>query len=164
MKLKLIVKLGELLLGTAFSDDQPRADMCLPVKILAMSIMLMVFGIGLGILAAIKLSLSAAIAAVICLPFGVISFLCWRNQTIHIISDELFVYRTFLGNERVYRFDQINGFVLHHDSGTLYVRNEKVHMERCAHLTKRLSAKINQELKRVQAELEAKTDGHSSYN
>ncbi len=160
MKLKLIVKLGELLLGTTFSDDQPRADMCLPVKILAMSLMLTVFGIGLGILAIVKLSLAAAIATVVFLPFGIISFLCWRNQTIHIISDDLFVYRTFLGNERLYRFDQINGFVRHHDSGTLYVKNEKVHMERCAHLTKRLSAKINKELKRVKAELEGADNGN----
>lgn len=160
MKLKLIVKLGELLLGTTFSDDQPRADMCLPVKILAMSLMLTAFGIGLGILAIVKLSLAAAIAAVVFLPFGIISFLCWRNQTIHIISEDLFVYRTFLGNERLYRFDQINGFVRHHDSGTLYVKNEKVHMERSAHLTKRLSAKINKELKRVKAELEGAENGN----
>lgn len=160
MKLKIIVKLGELLLGTAFSDDQPRADMCLPVKILAMSLMLMVFGIGLGIFAIVKLSIAAGIGAVIFLPFGILSFLCWRNQTIHIISEDLFVYRTFLGNEHLYRFDQINGFVRHHDSGTLYVKNEKVHMERCAHLTKRLSAKINKELKRVKAELEGAENGN----
>ena len=160
MKLKIIVKIGELLLGTTFSDDQPRADMCLPVKILAMSLMLMVFGVGLGVFAIVKLSIATGIAAVICLPFGIVSFLCWRNQTIHIISEDLFVYRTFLGNERLYRFDQINGFVWHHDSGTLYVKNEKVHMERCAHLTKRLSAKINKELKRVKAELEGADNGN----
>lgn len=161
MKLKIIVKLGELLLGTTFSDDQPRADMCLPVKVLAMSLMLMVFGVGLGIFAIVKLYLAAGIAAVIFLPFGIISFLCWRNQTIHIISEDLFVYRTFLGNERLYRFDQINGFVRHHDSGTLYVKNEKVHMERSAHLTKRLSAKINTELRRVKAELEGAENGNN---
>lgn len=32
MKLKLIVKLGELILGKAYSEDEPRADMYLPIR------------------------------------------------------------------------------------------------------------------------------------
>ena len=37
MKFRLAVKLMELILGTAVSDDEPRADMFLPVKVLSLA-------------------------------------------------------------------------------------------------------------------------------
>ena len=164
MKLKLIVKLGEWLLGASYPDDQPRADMYLPVKILAMSLMLLVFGLGLGILAVIRQSLAATVIAILFLPMGVVAFLCWRNQGIMMLSNEVFVYRTFLGKEKVYTFRKIRGIVHHRDSKTLYVGNDKIHLESSAIVSKELAARINQELNKRREERREMNNGVSDRN
>lgn len=63
MKLKLIVKLGELILGKAYSEDEPRADMYLPIRLLSFALVLFVGGIAVGVYAVIALSIAAAVAA-----------------------------------------------------------------------------------------------------
>lgn len=67
MKLKLIVKLGELILGKAYSEDEPRADMYLPIRLLSFALVLFVGGIAVGVYAVIALSIAAAVAAAVCL-------------------------------------------------------------------------------------------------
>lgn len=155
MNLKIIVKLGELLLGETLSDDTPRADMFLPLWLMVLSLVFMVVGLGFGVGAAVNASVEAGIAAVLCFLLGLAAFLCWKNQQIKIISESTFVYRTFLGREHTYRFDQIRGLIPHRDSSTLLLENGKVHIESCAVLTKRLVDRMNRELERLSEEAQA---------
>ena len=149
MKLENNVKMDELPLEESPSKVGPRADMYLPLWLMVFSLVLMAAGLGFGIAAVVNASTDAGIAAPLCFFLGLAAFLCWKNQKIKIISNDTFVYRTFLGNEHTYRFDQIRGLIPRQDSCTLLMENGKIHMERCAILTKRLSDRINQELDRL---------------
>lgn len=80
MKLKLIVKLGELILGKAYSEDEPRADMYLPIWLLSFALVLFVGGIAVGVYAVIALSIAAAVAAAVCLILGILALLCWKTS------------------------------------------------------------------------------------
>ena len=146
MKIRLLVWIGELLLGEKFSGDGHRADMFLPIWLLAFSIVLLVAGAVAGIYAAIKLSLIALVAAVALAALGVAALLCWRNQTIRMLSDDYFEYTTFLGKKTVYRFSDIKGLKKNNDSMTLFVADRKVHIEACAKTTVRLLDRINRQL------------------
>lgn len=146
MKLKLLVKIGELILGQSYSDEEPRADMYLPIWLLAFALALLVGGVAIAVCAIVFLSVVAAIVALVCLILGISALLCWKNQTIRMLSDDSFEYTTFLGNKREYRFSEIVGLKTNNDSMTLSVGNEKVHIESCAILTERLVERINQEL------------------
>ncbi len=149
MKVKLLVWLGQLILGKAFSDDEPRADMYMPVWLLAFSLLLLVAGVALSIYAIVSLFFGVVLAAVFCLLFGAAAFLCWKNQTIRMLSDDVFVYTTFLGNEKTYRFSQIKGLKRNNDSMTLFVGDGKVHIESSACITSRLAARINRQLEEL---------------
>lgn len=152
MKLKILVKLGELILGEAYSEDEPRADMFLPLWLLAFAIIMLVAGVAVGIYAAVELSVGAVVGAVVCLGLGIMALLCWKNQSIVVLSDESFEYSTFLGNKKEYRFQDITGLKQNNDSMTLFVGDEKVHIESCALLTDRLIELINAQLEKLQGE------------
>ena len=87
--------------------------------------------------------------AVACIAFGVAALLCWRNQSIHIISDEKFTYTTMFGNTRTYSFSDIQGLRRNQDSLTLFVAGEKVHIESMAVLSERLIERINTVLAQI---------------
>lgn len=146
MKIKLLVKLGEIILGKSFSDEEPRADMYLPIWLLAFSIVLFVFGVAAGVYAILMLSLGATIGALIGIALGVLALLCWKNQSIVVLSDSTFEYTTFLGNKKLYRFQDITGFKKNGDSTTLFVGSEKVHIESCAVLSEKLIERIDKQL------------------
>ena len=152
MKLKILVKLGELILGEAYSEDEPRADMFLPLWLLAFAIVMLVAGVAVGVYAAVELSVGAVVGAVVCLGLGIMALLCWKNQSIVVLSDESFEYSTFLGNKKEYRFQDITDLKQNNDSMTLFVGNEKVHIESCALLTDRLIELINAQLEKLQGE------------
>lgn len=152
MKLKILVKLGELILGEAYSEDEPRADMFLPLWLLAFAIVMLVAGVAVGVYAAVELSVGAVVGAVVCLGLGIMALLCWKNQSIVVLSDESFEYSTFLGNKKEYRFQDITGLKQNNDSMTLFVGDEKVHIESCALLTDRLIELINAQLEKLQGE------------
>ncbi len=103
--LKLALKLAEFLLGTKISDENPRADMYLPARTLAMSAVFMIVGIGVGVYAVMTLSIKAAIIAAIGIILGIGAFLCWHNQKIVMVSENWFEYTTLLGKTTSYRFD-----------------------------------------------------------
>ena len=149
MKLKFLVKIIEKLLGMANSGDEPRADMFMPERLLAMAIVLLVGGIGCAVFAVITLEIVAAVFAVIGLVIGVFALLCWRNQSIHIISDEQFTYTTMFGNTYTYSFSDIQGLRQNQDSMTLFVADKKVHIESMAVLSDRLVERINESLERL---------------
>ena len=60
MKFRLAVKLMELILGTAVSDDEPRADMFLPVKVLSLAPVMLIAGVVFAVIAAIKGTIALA--------------------------------------------------------------------------------------------------------
>lgn len=146
MKFRLLVKLGEIILGHACPDNEPRADMFMPIKLLAFSVLLLMGGIAACVYAAINFSWGAVVVAVLAFILGCAAVLCWKNQTIRVLSDEEFEYSTFLGRKTVYRFSDIKFIKRNNDSMTMYVGNGKVHIESMAILTDRLVACINQQL------------------
>jgi len=149
MKLKILVKLVELILGETCSSDTPRADMYLPERLFAMCLVSFSGGTAFALWAVISRTPWAIAAAVICIGMGIASLLCWKNQTIHVLSDEEFTYTTMFGNTRTYRFSDIQGLRRNKDSMTMFVAGDKVHIESMAILSDRLVNLINRELKRI---------------
>ena len=147
MKLKMLVKIAEKLLGMTDSSDEPRADMFLPNRLLAMAIVFLAGGI-VSALAIIN-SVTWVLGVVICFAFGIAALLCWKNQSIRIISDEQFTYTTMFGKTRTYSFSDIQGLRRNQDSLTLFVANEKVHIESMAILSERLVERIDNALEKV---------------
>ena len=158
MKLKILVAIVEKILGVPDHGDEPRADMYLPMWLLAFGLVLLVAAIGCVIGFIASFSIGWIIAAVICALIGVAAVMCWKNQTIRVIDEETFEYTTFLGNKKVYSFSDIHGLKVSSDSMTLFVGDGKVHIESSALISKRLSKKINaglnQAAKKAQASAE----------
>ena len=146
MKLKILVKLVEKFLGATYSEDQPRADMYLPERLLAMALVFLAGGTVFGVLFLLTKTLWKVLAAVGGLAFGIVALLCWKNQSIRLISDEEFEFTTFLGNTYRHAFKDITGLRKYQDSLTLFVGEKKVHIESMAIITERLAQRINQEL------------------
>ncbi len=146
MKLKILVKIIEKLLGMTHNGEGPRADMFLPDRLVAMALIFLAGGIACAIVAVIKFALWAVICAVLGIVLGIFALLCWRNQAIHIISDEQFTYTTMFGKKRTYSFSDVQGLRKNKDSLTLLVANEKVHIESMAIISDRLIELINKAL------------------
>ena len=148
MKLKILVKVIEKLLGVTDSGDEPRADMFLPDRLLAMSIVFLVGGI-VSIVLAITNSITWVLGIIICFAFGIAALLCWKDQSIHIISNEQFTYTTMFGKTRTYSFSDIQGLRRNQDSLTLFVADEKVHIESMAVLSERLVERIDNAFEKI---------------
>ncbi len=143
MKLKIIVKIVEKLLGMTNNDNEPRADMFLPDRLLAFALVLFAGGITCTLFAIFNFALWAVICAIITIVLGVFAVLCWRNQSIHIISSEQFTYTTMFGNTYTYSFSEIQELRRNQDSLTLFVADKKVHIESMAIISDRLIERIN---------------------
>ena len=148
MKLRIVVKIIEMLFGVIHNGDEPRADMFLPDRLLAISIIFVVGGL-VSLILAITNALTWLIGVIICFAFGIAALLCWKNQTIHIISEEQFTYTTMFGKTRTYSFSDIQGLRRNQDSLTLFVADEKVHIESMAIISDRLVERINEALEKV---------------
>lgn len=149
MKLKLIVKLVEKLLGAGNNGDEPRGDMFLPERLLAMALVFLAGGTACAVFAIFTHAAWTIVCAVLGIGMGVIALLCWKNQSIHVISDEQFTYTTMFGNTHTYSFSDIQGLRKNQDSMTLFVAGKKVHIESMAVLSERLVDKINQALQKL---------------
>lgn len=149
MKLKFLVKLIEKIFGIAVGDDQPRADMFLPDRLLAISLVLLAGGGACVIITILNFAIWVLACAVFGIVFGIFAFLCWRNQSIHVISDEQFTYTTMFGNTRTYSFSDIQGIRQNNDSLTLFVDNQKIHIESMAIISERLVILINKVLEQA---------------
>ncbi len=149
MKLKILTKIIEKILGETYSSDVPRADMYLPERALAMSLVYLAGGTAFGIWSCIQPTRWAVAVAVIVIGLGIALFLTWKNQTIHILSEEEFSYTTMFGKTYTYRFCDIQALRRNQDSMTLYVAGKKCHIESMAILSSRLTNRINQELRKI---------------
>ena len=148
MKLRIIVKAVEKLFGMAEISEGHRADMYMPDRLLAMSIVFFAGGLASIVLAVVN-SVNWVIGIVIGLILGAAALLCWKNQSIHIISDEQFTYTTMFGNTRTYYFSDIRGLRRNPDSMTLFIADDKVHIESMAVLSDRLIDRINTQLEKL---------------
>ena len=90
----------------------------------------------------------AIVCAVLGIVLGVFAFLCWKNQSIRVISDEQFTYTTMFGNTYTYSFSDIQGLRKNQDSLTLFVADKKVHIESMAVISDSLIERINDALMR----------------
>ncbi len=158
MKLKILLKVVEKLLGMTDSGDAPRADMFLPERLLTMSIIFLAGGSACALFAIFRFAIWAIVCAVLGIVLGIFALLCWKNQAIHIISDEQFTYTTMFGNTRTYAFSDIQGLRRNQDSLTLFVAGEKVHIESMAIISDRLAKAINTALRPGAAYLKASTE------
>ncbi len=146
MKLKIIVKIVENLLGMPKNSEGPRADMYLPDRLLAIAIVFLAGGTACTLFAIFKFAIWAVACAIFGLVFGFFALLCWKNQTIHVISEDRFTYTTMFGNTHTYSFSDIQGLRKNQDSMTLFVAGHKVHIESMAILSERLIKLINKAL------------------
>ncbi len=145
MKLKILIKIIEKIFGMV-PDNQSRADMYLPDRLLSMSLVFLAGGIVCAIIAIFKFAVWAIVFAVLGVVLGIFAFLCWKNQSIRIISDEQFTYTTMFGNVHTYSFSDIEGLRRNKDSMTLFVAGEKVHIESMALISDRLAELIDKAL------------------
>ena len=155
MKLKILVKLVEKILDATYSDDTPRADMYLPERLLAMSLVFLAGGTALCLLFALTRTLWMILAGIGGIVLGAMELLCWKNQSIRVISDEEFEYTTFLGNTHRYAFRDITSLRKNQDSLTLFVGQNKVHIESMAVISERLANLINQALAQTEEDKKA---------
>ncbi len=146
MKLKILVKLIEKLFGIVADDDQPRADMFLPDRLLALAFVLIAGGAVFAVIAVFEFTIWAIVCSAFCIVPGVFAVLCWKNQSIRIISNDQFTYTTMFGNTYTYNFSDIQKLRTNHDSWTLFVANKKVHIESMAIVSDRLVERINRYL------------------
>ena len=147
MKLKILVKIVEKILNITGGEDE-RGDMYLPERLLAMALVLLAGGTAFGLYGVMKGLVWAAVAGILGLGMGIAALLCWKNQSIHVLSDETFTYTTMFGKTKTYRFRDIQGLRKNQDSLTLFVAGEKVHIESMAILSERLVTLINRELEK----------------
>lgn len=148
MKFRILVKFAERLFNMEHVEGEPRADMYLPPFLLAFGFLLLLAGTALLIAFALSRLIWTMIAAFFVLPLGIAAVMCWKNQTIHILSEGVFQYTTFLGNSYEYHFSDIVKLRQNTDSLTLFVADKKVHIESMAILSGRLIDKINTALSR----------------
>lgn len=151
MKLKIIVKIIEKIFGITYKGEDCRADMYLPDRLLAMSLVYFACGICSTIYAFFDFKILAVIISVLGVLLGFFSLLCWKNQTIYIISNEQFTYTTMFGNKHTYNFSDIQYVRRNKDSLTLFVADKKVHIESMAILSDRLIDSINKALENNRA-------------
>ena len=144
MKLKIVAKIFEKVFG--IMPNEPRADMYLPDRLCAMALALLIGGIVAMIVFAFTFAVWAVVVAIVLAELGVSALLCWKNQTIHIVSDEEFTYTTMFGNTYTYAFADIQGLRRNQDSMTLFVADRKVHIESMAILSDRLVERVNRAL------------------
>lgn len=144
MKLKLLATALENILGACMEKQEPRADLYLTEHHLSISLVMTLLGVGMGVsYFFLRMPALLFIGAAIAL-LGVAGLMCWRNQTIRVISDEEFEYTTFLGHTRVYAFSQITALRRNRDSFTLFLGSEKVHIESGAVMSDRLKELLQQ--------------------
>ena len=149
MKLKLMVKVIEKLLGMADRGGELRADMFLPDRLLAMALVFLAGGLACAVFAVFSFAIWAVVCAVLGIALGVCALLCWKNQTIHVISDQKFTYTTMFGKTSTYAFSDIQDLRQNPDSMTLFVAGHKVHIESMAILSDRLVDLINSALEQT---------------
>ncbi len=125
-----------------------RADMFLPNWLMGFGIVLDIAAVAFLVAACVTQNWMLLIGVGGAGVLGVFAHLCWKNQTIRILSESTFEYTTLFGKTTVYAFSDIKGIRVNEDSFTMFVGDGKVHIESIAILSQRLFDKIDQALER----------------
>ena len=144
--MKLLARILEKLLGQRYGDDAPELDMYLPNRLLSIAMVFTGIGIVMAAAAFFTANLLFLIGTALLIPMGIAAFLCWKNQSIRMVTSGKFEYTTMFGNTHVYNFSDITGLKRSRDSLTLLVAGKQVHIEAMAVLSQRLVNAINQAL------------------
>ncbi len=150
MRFKRLVPLVEDILNVSTPAGQPRADMFLDTKVLALGVVMALVGVGCGVALFFFYHIGLIIGLIAGILIGISAVMSWRNQTIRIVDEETFVYTTFLGKAKTYKFADITKMMRNKDSYTLFVGKEKVHIDSTAVMSKRLIEKINEALAKTE--------------
>lgn len=76
MKIKILTFIANFILGKVIKDDEPRADMFLPMWLLAFSLVLSIIGCTLVIVSIFIFSLWAVIGAALAIVLGIAAESC----------------------------------------------------------------------------------------
>ena len=147
MKLKFLTFIITKILGMPEPDENPRADMFLPDWILGFGIALAIFAVGGAVAFFFTGETLTILLAVACAVLSPAAVLCWKNQTITVLDESRFEYSTFLGTKKIYYFSDIRGIRRNRDSLTLFVGEDKVHIEASALMSPRLAEKLNSRIR-----------------
>lgn len=147
MKLKFLTFIITKILGMPEPGENPRADMFLPDWILGFGVALAIFAVGGAVAYFFLGEILVLVLALICAVLSPAAVLCWKNQTITILDESRFEYSTFLGTKKVYYFSDIRAIRKNSDSLTLFVGEDKVHIEAAALMSPRLAEKIDSRLR-----------------
>jgi hypothetical protein len=142
-----ILKILKKLLKKSADFERPEADMCLPKWLFALGLVAILGGLGGIAFNIFYFDIIGIVGSSLALILGMGAVLCYANQKIYMLDNYTFEYITFLGNKKTYRFYDIQSIKKNTDSITLYVANDKVHIESCAIISQRLVEKINEILR-----------------
>ncbi|MBO7254453.1 MAG: hypothetical protein J6V36_04035 [Clostridia bacterium] len=135
-----------LIKGTSKLEKQ-KTDMFLPFWLFIVGIVCIVGSLfGMAYIIFWSFYVVGILVCSVFLILGMGAILCWANQKINILDESTFEYVTFLGNKKVYRFSDITGIKTNNDSQTLFVGDDKIHIESCAIMSQRLINKFNEAL------------------
>ncbi len=154
MKLKILVAILEKALKMQSREGADRPDMYLPERLLAMGLVFIIAGFTAAIALFFVFEVWLIVVAAAGIAFGITALMCWKNQSIRVISSERFEYTTFLGNTYEYRFGDITAIRQNKDSITVFVGKKKVHIESMAVLSGRLVTLLNEAINGPAAEKE----------
>ncbi len=152
--------------GNKVAEKHPRKeDMHLPARQLGQGIGATGGGIALAVYGVVTQDfVLPMIFGAVLLVFGIAAVLCWKNQTITMLDDERFVYRTMFGNEHEHRFSDIVNITRRKNDRTLIMRDgSKVFLESSAEMSDRLRNAIagafKAQLEAMGAQIETDADG-----
>ena len=148
MKMKLLLKAIEKLLGAAGSGEENPADMYLPERLLAMAIVFAIMAVGAAVVGVMQSGLVWFAGAAALAVMSVAACLCWRNQKIFMLSEDTFTYTTMFGRTTEYRFEDIVSLRRNKDSFTIVLTTGKVHIESMALVSERFAQRVSAEFKK----------------
>lgn len=124
-------------------------DMYLPVWLCLLSISWLIFAGIFFSVAKFGNNPGFYILSIISLGIFIAAILCWKNQWVVMLDDDVFIYSTMFGRKKRYYFSEIQDLKQHDDSQTLVLQNGKVHIERCAILSEQFINAINSRLQDI---------------
>ena len=100
MKLKILVKIVDSVLGSSKDDETP-ADMYLPSWLRAFGLVLLAAGTAAFIISFIVHKLTFLLLGVGLFIAGVLACLCWKNQKARVLSDQEFEYHALISTDSI---------------------------------------------------------------
>lgn len=120
-------------------SNETRADVYISSFLKVFGLLLIAGGIGIAVILFFCFNVWIIVGSVCCVLLGALALMCWRNQTIRIVSEEKFEYTTFWGNSYEYHFKDITAIKHNADATTIFVGKKKVHIESIAIVSDRFT-------------------------